>query len=424
MIRSISPSSTGGRISAIASKSEAHRLLILASFSDRPSSILCEEVNDDILATVSCLNAMGAAIERIGSSFAVTPVKEWNPAPVLPCRESGSTLRFLLPVVGVLGMDATLHMKGRLPERPLSPLREVLEAAGMKLSESGRNPLRTSGTLSSLDFSIPANVSSQFISGLLFAIALSGRTGSVTLLGKQESTPYIDMTVDALLQFGIVLTRTEDRLTVTKNPGLRAPAVLKVGGDWSGAAFPLCLGAIGSSPVSVDRLSLDSHQGDRAVLDILRAFGAEVQVKENTVTVSPAPLHGIRIDATSIPDLVPILSVVACAAKGTTVITGAARLRLKESDRLSAIRQTLSALGGEVIETSDGLIIYGKEKLLGGEVSSFGDHRIAMSAAIASALCLSPVTLSGAEAVSKSYPSFWEDMALLGICSEEIGKEE
>ncbi|MBR2353005.1 MAG: 3-phosphoshikimate 1-carboxyvinyltransferase [Clostridia bacterium] len=423
MNRLISATATGGSVRSIASKSEAHRLLILAAFADRPCRITCEEVNDDILATVSCLNTMGASIQRDGVDFCVTPAQALTEHPLLNAKESGSTLRFLVPVVCALGKGAVFEMAGRLPERPLSPLREVLEAEGIRLSETGQNPLRVSGQLQHRDFAIPANVSSQFISGLLFAIAVSGKTGSVTLLGKQESAPYVDMTIDAMAQFGLSVMRNGDRLEIRENQGLHAPQTLRVGGDWSGAAFPLCLGAIGSSSVSVHGLDIHSRQGDRAVLDVLRRFGALVLEEENIVTVSPASLRGIDIDASQIPDLVPILAVVASTAKGTTVISGAARLRIKESDRLAAIRQTLNALGGEVIETSDGLIIHGKEKLLGGSVSSFGDHRIAMSAAIASAACKAPVTLEGAEAVTKSYPAFWQDMRFLGIVSEEIGKE-
>lgn len=423
MTRRIFPSSTGGTIPAVASKSEAHRLLILSAFADRPCSIVCEEVNDDILATASCLSSMGASIERRGRAFEVTPLTEPVSSPLLCCRESGSTLRFLLPVACALGMDARFEMEGRLPLRPLSPLREELERTGITLSKSGTNPLCVTGRIRDFDFSIPAGVSSQFISGLLFAIAVSGRSGSVTLLGKQESTPYIDMTIDALAAFGIWVERSGDCLRISENRLPHAPDEVWVGGDWSGAAFPLSLGAIGTSPVSVKGLDPRSRQGDRTILELLRQFGASVSEKGDLITVYPAPLRGIHIDATQIPDLVPILSVVASAAAGTTVISGAARLRLKESDRLAAIRQTLNALGGEIIETSDGLIIHGKERLAGGSVSSFGDHRIAMSAAIASAICHAPVTLSGAEAVSKSYPAFWQDMTSLGIRSEEIGKE-
>ncbi len=423
MTLSISPSKTGGRLRAVASKSEAHRLLILAAFADRPSRIRCEELNDDILATVDCLSSLGARIGHTEGYFEVTPIGEPVREPLLNCRESGSTLRFLLPVASVLGLDASFLMSGRLPQRPLSPLREELERGGVSLSETGSNPLLCKGKLTETNFFIPANVSSQFISGLLLALAISGQAGSVTLLGKQESTPYIEMTIDALSRFGVFVVKNGDRLEIAEDTGLSAPDELRVGGDFSSAAFPLCLGAVGHAPVSVEKLDPRSRQGDRAVLDILRRFGATVTEQGDRVTVSPAPLHGIDLDASQIPDLVPVLSVVAAAASGTTVISGAARLRLKESDRLLATRRMIVGLGGEVIETSDGLIVYGKGSLSGGSVSSFGDHRIAMSAAVASVLCREPVVLDGAEAVGKSYPSFWQDMQTLGMKLSRSGKE-
>ncbi len=409
------PSKTTGSLRAIASKSAAHRLLICAAFADAPTSLRCEEINDDITATVRCLCALGADIQRVGTVYTVTPVKTLCREALLDCAESGSTLRFLVPLAGMLGADASFMMHGRLPNRPLSPLREELERCGMTLSTQGSNPLVTRGALAKTHFAIDAGVSSQFISGLLFALAVSGKTGSIRLLGKQESTPYIDMTVDALGLFGLSVRREADGLYLDENQGLCSPGTLTVEGDWSGAAFPLCLGAIGHGPVTVTHLNLASHQGDRTILALLERFGAKVTVSSGSVTVAPAPLHAIDIDATQIPDLVPILATVAATAKGTTVISGAARLRIKESDRLCAIRTVLNALGGEVIETSDGLIIHGKEALKGGRVSAFGDHRIAMSAAVASAACTDPVTVDGAESAAKSYPGFFEDMKALGM---------
>ncbi len=418
MNRTLYPSAPCGTVKAIASKSAAHRALICAAFADAPTILLCEEINDDMNATARCLCALGATVERVGMTYAVTPIKTLQRGALLDCGESGSTLRFLVPLCGMLGADASFLMHGRLPMRPLSPLREELERCGVTLSEQGANPLITQGTLRETEFAIPADVSSQFISGLLFALAVSGRTGSIRLLGKLESAPYVDMTVDTLSRFGLPIVRAEDRLILTENGGLRSPGTLTVEGDWSGAAFPLCLGAIGQKPITVTHLDLHSHQGDRAVLDILERFGAKIDRGSDRVTVSPAPLTATDIDASHIPDLVPVLATVAAIAKGTTVISGAARLRIKESDRLCAIRTVLNGLGGEVIETSDGLIIHGKERLTGGTVSSFGDHRIAMSAAIASVVCATPVTVEGAECAAKSYPSFWEDMEGLGILTD------
>lgn len=411
----IQPSQTGGSVSAVASKSVAHRLLICAAFADCQTTVRCDEINEDIEATVRCLNALGAKIERNAPFYTVSPVQTLSQKATLNCGESGSTLRFLLPVVCMLGVNASFEMSGRLPQRPLSPLREELERGGISFSEVGTNPMTVNGRLSLREFSISGRVSSQFISGLLFALAISGETGTVTLTEPPESAPYVDMTVHALQQFGIQVASTDREIKLTQNNGLRTPDALSVEGDWSSAAFPLCLGAVGKQPVTVSGLNPTSAQGDKAILDLLRQFGAEVLENGSSVTVSPAPLHGISVNASQIPDLVPVVATVASVASGSTVISGAARLRLKESDRLFAVRSMLNDLGADVVETSDGLIIHGKETLLGGNVSSFGDHRIAMSAAVASVACLRAVSVDNPWVTAKSYPRFWEDMQKLGM---------
>ena len=411
----ITPSATGGSLKAIASKSAAHRLLICAAFSDRETLVRCEEINEDISATVRCLSALGATITREAPFYRVSPVRTLVRNATLDCGESGSTMRFLVPVACMLGADASFLMAGRLPERPLSPLREELERCGIRFSEAGSNPLTCSGTVADTRFSLAGNVSSQFLSGLLFALAVSGRTDALRIEGKLESSPYVDLTVDTLSQFGICAERTADGYVIRENTGLRSPGTVEAEGDWSNAAFPLCLGAIGQNPVTVYGVSARSRQGDRAIVDLLRRFGAAVTETANSVTVSPAPLRGIEIDASQIPDLVPILATVASVAEGKTVLYNAARLRLKESDRLMTVSAMLTSLGARVTETADGLVIEGVARLTGGCVSSFGDHRIAMSAAVASAVCDAPLCIERAESAAKSYPDFWRDMEGLGM---------
>ena len=411
----LTPSVTGGKIKAIASKSAAHRLLICAAFAKGDTRILCEEVNEDIEATVRCLTALGADIKRAAPYFYVSPVAELKRGTVLDCGESGSTQRFLVPVVAMLGSDSSFLMKGRLPKRPLSPLREELERCGAVFSEAGSNPLVCKGRVTDNEFSIRGDVSSQFISGLLFALAVSGRSGRLHIIGKLESAPYVDITADALRRFGVGVDKTDDGYEIKENRGLVSPSEVIVEGDWSNAAFPLALGAIGGKEVTVFGLDMNSRQGDRAVLNVLKEMGAAIHVNGDAVTVSPSALHGVTIDASQIPDLVPILATVASVAEGETVICNAERLRIKESDRLRAVSEMLCALGGIVEETSDGLRIVGVPALSGGEVSSFGDHRMVMSGAVASVRCQSPVTINGAEAVAKSYPSFFEDMKKIGL---------
>ena len=412
----LSPASPKGVQSAIASKSAAHRLLICAAFADRPTRIRCEQSNEDIEATVDCLRALGATVCRVDPFYTVTPIATLPKAVTLPVRESGSTLRFLLPVVAAFGIAASFDMRGRLPFRPLSPLRELLSENGYTLSAEGTNPLTGHGTLCGNTFSISGAVSSQFISGMLFALAIAKRGGTLTVEGDPESAPYVDMTVDALRRFGVAIHREDRVFSIPTAPLTSVGSEIAVEGDWSGAAFPLCAAAL-RGEVTLTGLSLRSHQGDRMILSLLEQFGAHVFADEDRVTVSHGTLHGIDIDARQIPDLVPVLAVVASVAEGVTRIFGASRLRLKESDRLAAVTRLLTDLGGEISETDDGLIIRGKQALSGGTVHSAKDHRIAMSAAVASVVCRTPVTILEAEVTAKSYPAFFADMEALSLFS-------
>jgi len=392
MIQEILPSALSGTIRAIPSKSMAHRLMICAALAQQNTDILCDGTSKDIEATRACLAAM----------------KTGDP---LPCGESGSTLRFLLPVVCALGLETEFHMEGRLPQRPLHPLDAQLTAHGAVLTRPRPDVLRVSGKLTPGDYTLPGNVSSQFISGLLFALPLLDRPSTLIVTGTIESLPYIRMTLDALQQFGVPVTMEKTVFRIPANP-YRSPGTVGVEGDWSNAAFWLCAGALGS-PVTVTGLNPDSLQGDKEIFHLLAAFGAGTEQDGDRFTVSPAPLKAMDIDASQIPDLVPILSVAAAAAEGTTRIYNAQRLRLKESDRIASVKAMLEALGAKAEELPDGLLIRGGIPLTGGTVDSCNDHRIAMAAAVASILCSGEVTVLQAEAVEKSYPNFWRDFQSL-----------
>ena len=402
-------------VMAPTSKSAAHRALIAAAFADTQTVIRMHLSCADIDATADCLIALGAKITRKEGTLTVTPVARDRVirGATLDCGESGSTLRFLLPVCAALGANATFLRRGRLPERPLGPLLDELKRHGLCAQEDGAL-LKTTGLITAGDYRVAANISSQYITGLLFALSLFDAPSTLTLTGKVESAPYIDMTVAALAQFGAKPTTSEqgeifEIAGYAKQP-LCSPGTLFPEGDFSGAAFPLALGAIGPHPVTVKGLSLPSLQGDSEILSLLSRFGAKVTVDRDAVTVSPAPLYGIEIGAEQIPDLVPILSVVAAAAAGTTHITGAARLRLKESDRLAAVSAFLRVMGANITEEEDGLLIVGTKKLNGGRIDACGDHRIAMSAAVAAALTDEAVVIPNAACVAKSYPTFFEDV--------------
>ena len=422
MVVSVTPSIPNGEIKAIASKSVAHRLLICAAFADKQTLIRCEETNDDIEATAACLSALGAKIVRRGAYYEVSPIApdkvQKNAA--LPCKESGSTLRFLIPVVAALGAESSFIMEGRLPERPLSPLREELEAHGIVFSYKESKVLQIQGKLLGDSFTIDGGVSSQFISGLLFAMTLLKRKAMLTVTGKIGSAPYISITEDVLGLFGARPLKSENVYSVSADSPFISPKALDVEGDWSNAAFPLCLGILGKGAVRVNGLNALSSQGDSQIVSLIQSFGGNISAEGDAFIASSSKLQARDIDARNIPDLVPILAVLASVAEGTTKIYGASRLKLKESDRLMSVCSVLHAVGADIKQTDDGLIINGRPSLTGGRVSSYGDHRIAMSAAVAACVCSSPVIIEGAEAVQKSYPSFWDDMRSLGIICDTL----
>lgn len=413
MIRNIEPGPRGGAVRIPSSKSQAHRLLIEAALAEGETRLSCDGLSRDILATMACLNALGADITESGGTLTVRPIEK-VPAGLcrLPCAESGSTLRFLLPLVGALGARAEFIREGRLPQRPLAPLDGELRAHGMVLTEDGP-ALRCEGRLSPGSFTLAGNVSSQYVSGLLMALPLLDSGSRLTVLEPVESQGYIAMTEDALLLAGL---RFEKQGWVYAIPGGqrgKLPPRLTVEGDWSNAAFFLAVGALSPAGVRVLGMNPDSAQGDRAILEILRRFGAEIRWEGETLFVRRGKLCAQTVDASPIPDLIPVLSVVAAAAEGESRFVNAARLRLKESDRLKSTAQLLTALGGDVEELPEGLIVRGRERLKGGRADSVGDHRIAMSAAVAACVCEAGVTVEGADCVAKSYPRFWEDFDAL-----------
>ena len=384
----ISPRRLRGDLTVIPSKSQAHRLLICAAFSDKPTLLQCAETNRDIEATADCLTALGAKILRTDSGYTVFPVKAVPEQAELHCRESGSTLRFLLPVAGALGVDALFTMEGRLPRRPLSPLWEEMERMGCTLTRPTSDTIRCTGKLRPGAYRIDGGISSQYITGLLLALSLLGSGSQLEITGKAESRPYIEMTKAAISLFG----------GDPDHPGekrFHSPGAVSVEGDWSNGAFFLAANELGSC-LNLHGLDPDSPQGDRAVLGILPLLR------------SGAP----RVSAADIPDLVPILSVAAASNHGA-VFTDIRRLRMKESDRVASVMAMLKSLGGRA-EADDNTLTVFPSGFTGGVVDSFNDHRIAMSAAIAATVCTGPVTVLGAECVSKSYPGFWEEYRRLG----------
>ena len=422
-----------GTVKVIQSKSFAHRILLAAALSKITSGVETEVKLETVSEDMEATRRVIGALEREEH--------------VLDCGESGTTLRFMVPVCGALqgrrqaetgAGEIRFTGRGRLMQRPMGPLFEAMAPHGVSaFYEDGQLVLM--GGLTAGEYSIAANVSSQYISGLLFALPLLEGDSVLNLTGKVESRPYIDITLDVLRQFGIRIEeevpdgagapdavgdstsgKSTDITCRFRIPGgqvYRGPASMEVEGDWSNAAFWLAAGAAGGGPVTVRGLNLQSVQGDMAICQVLRQFGAEVEEDAASGSVTcrcpkGMQLHGTEIDVADIPDAVPVLSVVAAAAAGDTRIYNAGRLRIKESDRLQTVTSMLQALGCPVDEGEDFLVIHGQGDsgyLSGGTVDGAGDHRIVMSAAVAAAICSGPVVITGAEAVNKSYPGFFEE---------------
>jgi len=400
-----------GKINAVPSKSNAHRAIICAALSDRPTEIRLPFSNADIDTTIDCLKAMGADIRRDKESLFVTPVSIIPACAKLKCNESGSTLRFLLPVAAAILKKANFSGTGRLPERPISELQKAMEKNGVAFSGE-HLPFSVSGGLKAGIYEVSGDVSSQYVSGLLMALPLLSGDSKIVLTSPLKAKAYVDMTLDTLSKFGVVIEPTANGYFLSGGQVYHSPDTFNVEGDWSGAAFFLVAGAI-CGEVKVMNLSPNSKQGDKAIVDIIKYFGADVSVIENSVTVKAAPLRGCEVDVAATPDLFPILAVIASRAEGKTVLYNASTLRLKESDRIKSTAAMINALGGNAVEYSDRLEITGT-KLTGGALDSFGDHRIAMSAAIAASICERETVISNAESVNKSYPSFFADFEALG----------
>lgn len=416
----IRPGKLLGTIDAIPSKSHAHRVLIAQKLSRlqgqlKDDALVIPTFSDDIDATKNCLVQMDKEM------------------PFLDCKESGSTLRFMLPVAMALKDEAVFIGSGKLPYRPISPLKEEMEAHGcrfvmgskhQKISDKYKEICTITGRLTPGEFKLAGNVSSQFITGLLFALPLLDGDSSLKLTTKLESAGYVDLTLDVLKAFGIKVDRSvsDDGFEVYNIAGNQKyiePDGLAVEGDWSNGSFWLVCGALGGS-VTVRGLDMDSSQRDKEIINVLKAMGADVIIGDGITVTAPAGLKGAEVSVAQTPDMVPVLAAAMALADGSSLITDAERLKIKESDRLRTVYDFLSRLGSDITYGGSGLSLTGKAKLAGGEVESHNDHRIAMAAAVASCGCKNAVIINGAEAVRKSYPNFFDDFAALGGKVKEI----
>ncbi len=402
----IRPSVLSGSVNIPPSKSISHRALVCAALAKGESRIKGLLKCEDIDATRGALEALGAKFRDEDGVTIVTGIDEPPQNADIDCRESGSTLRFLIPVAAALGVESVFYGGGKLPERPITPYLEELPKHGV-LFLSDRMPYHIAGKLNSGRFNVTGDISSQFVTGLMLALPLTESGGNIVLTSPLQSKPYADITVDCMKSFGIESMEYAGNYAV-KNGAYR-PSDFTVEGDCSQAAFFAVANMLGGK-VELRGLDPNTVQGDRAVFDII----------DNMIKIGGG-YSGFDIDASDIPDLVPVLTVLATFADSPSRIRGCKRLRIKESDRLAAISTVLNSLGADVTANESELVIRGVKRLRGGVCDSFNDHRITMSLAIASQRCDGPLVIKGAECVAKSYPTFFEDFKALGGDFDVIG---
>ncbi len=406
----IEPSRLSGRVKVPLSKSAAHRAAICAALAGNLSVLPENEpLSDDVAATKR------AAAQIINASESGTG------GITVDCGESGSTLRFLIPVAAALGVKAVFTGHGRLPSRPLGVYLDCLPRRGVNCESEGGLPLKVSGRLTPGVFTLPGDVSSQFITGLLLSLPLLESQSEIRLSSPLESAGYVGMTVQTMEAFGVHVEKTQRGWLIPGRQSYKTQEAYAVERDWSQAAFFIEAGALGGD-VEIEGLNFSSKQGDMAAENLFKKFGAAVTRKHGMLSVSRGSLRGMEIDASQIPDLVPALAAAAALCKGRTVIYNAKRLRLKESDRLSAMAGGLNSLGGRVREAPDGLVIDGVKKLTAGKADGCRDHRVVMALAVAASRADGGVTISDSESVSKSYPAFFDDYRRLGGKAYDLGR--
>ena len=414
------PAQLAGVAAAPASKSEAHRRMICAGLGRGDTVLEGFMPSADMTATMNCLKALGTSFALDGDALTVRGMqkKRGFGLPLMDCGESGSTLRFFVPIAMALTGGCVFRMHGRLGQRPMDVYRDLFVPQGtswhMSSGADGAAELHVAGSLAAGNYVLPGNVSSQFVSGLMFALPLLKGQSTLTVTPPVESAGYINMTLEALRASGIELQEKAPFAWVIPGGQTYQPAGGRLSGDYSQAAVLCCLGAMGHD-VTVTGLAPETTQGDRAVLAHLAALGAEVEENEAGVRVRGGALRGATLDMRDCPDIAPIVALVCQTAAGESRLSGCGRLRLKECDRLAATVAMLNALGGDARAEGDDMVIRGVAQLRGGvTVDVCNDHRMVMLASAAATVCAEPVTVPGVEALGKSWPGYLDVYAQLG----------
>ena len=401
-----------GVVAVPPSKSQAHRVIICALLSRGESFIENISFSQDILATLNAAAVLGASWSKTGENAVkidgIGGIPQVQSGCIIPCGQSATTLRFLMPVAAALGLHVTFAGEGRLMLRPIDQYERCFAENGATI-ERVPDGISVKGKLCSGMYSLDGNVSSQFVSGLLLALPLLAGNSEITVHGQLESSAYVTMTADACLKFSVYSQTDGCGKYSIRGGQTYLPTAFTIEGDYSQAAYFLAAGALGAD-VACAGLSPDSLQPDKAILTILRRMGATVtHIADGAIKAYAKELYATDVDVSQTPDIAPPISALMCFARGKSRITGATRLRLKESDRLRSITGALRSLGADIIEEGDTLVITGRPSISGGLTDAYGDHRIAMMAALASLKCETPVTLTGWETIDKSYPNFWQD---------------
>ncbi len=406
------PSFLKGELKVPPSKSLLHRAIICASLSHGTSIIKNINYSKDILATIEAFKNAGINIEEKEKKLIITSNGKLNlRVNVIDCNESGSTLRFLIPLFSSLETNIIFTGKESLMKRPLFVYKNIYEKhdCSFILDE---NRLSITGSLKSGEFNIPGNISSQFISGLLFYLPTLNEKSKINIIGDLESRDYIDMTIDMLKKFGVHIYKIDNSYIIPGQQYYKARNI-EIESDFSQMAFFAVAGII-SGNITCKNINLKSLQGDKEIIKIIANSKGNITYQENNVIIKKSETSGLSVDVSQCPDLGPILGVLLSLSKGKSVLYNAKRLVMKESNRLEATYVTLKKLGVNCNIENDSLIINGTNQFLGGEFDSFNDHRIAMMIAIASLRAKDPIILNNAEAINKSYPAFYEDFKSLG----------
>ncbi len=411
----INPRKISGEVIIPPSKSMAHRAVIAAALSKGVSTIENIDFSDDIIATIEAMRTLGAKIEVREKSLIIDGNSTFTKkGGVIDCNESGSTLRFLVPISIAKGNEITFVGRGNLGKRPLDIYYSIFNKQNIEYTyEENILNLKINGELVGDDFEVAGNISSQFITGLLFALPLLKDDSRIIITTELQSKGYLDLTLEMLNKFGIEIINKDYKEFIIKGNQSYKAFDYTVEGDYSQGAFFLCANALGNKVISKG-LDLNSLQGDKEVIEILERMGGSLKIEQNNINMIFNKLKATIIDASQCPDVIPVLTVVAALCEGETKVINGERLRIKECDRLNAIATELNKIGANIIELENGLIINGVKEFTGGEVSSHNDHRIAMSMAIASTFCKEELIITNPKCVSKSYPDFWNDFKALG----------